>query len=303
MLVCHDCHLKIDQDDNGLRYPAALLKQWKEAHEQRIRIVTGINPSKKSHVIFYGSRIGDENSPLQPGAAMNAMFPDSYPADETPVLLSMRAEHDDSSPEFWSSEAAHLRKSFDRQVRVRIEDGNPNHFTVFALASQPLLVLLGSLFTDKVPVQVYQLHREPATWQWQRHPDSFAFNLIKPTSSTADPVLVLSLSARIGRERITAALKGEASIWELTCSDCHNDFLKSEAQLSMFRQAARGALAAIKAAHPGAQEIKIFPAMPIACAVELGRVRQPKADIPWRIYDQNHKHQRFIEALDIGDPL
>src|ERR1051325_6823371 len=110
ILVCHDCHLKIDRDKKGERYSAALLKRWKEAHEQRIRTVTGICPSKTSHVVFYGSRIGEENSPLQPGAAMDAMFPHSYPADEKPVQLSMRAEHDDSSAEFWSSEDSHLRK-------------------------------------------------------------------------------------------------------------------------------------------------------------------------------------------------
>ena len=69
MLVCHDCHLKIDQDQEGERYSADLLRQWKEDHERRITIVTGICPGKKSHVVFYGSRIGDESSPFQPAAA------------------------------------------------------------------------------------------------------------------------------------------------------------------------------------------------------------------------------------------
>ena len=251
-------------------------------------------------MVFYGSRIGDESSPFQPAAAMDAMFPHSYPAEERPVRLSMHAEHDDSSAGFWTAEAAHLRAAFDRQARVRIEEGNPSHFSVFALAPQPLLMLLGSLFTDKADVSVYQLHREPKTWKWQAHPGSFQFTLTSPASTSGGPALLLSLSAKIGRERV-APIVGDASIWEISCSDCNNDVLKSETQLSMFRQVARSALAAIKAAHPQAKEIKVFPAMPVACAVEFGRIRQPKADLPWRIYDQNHKHQKFIESLVIGD--
>jgi len=300
MLVCHDCHKKIDQDKQGQRYPADLLKKWKEAHETRVRIVTGISPSKKSHVVLYGSKIGDERSPLQPDAAIEAMFPDWYPADDRSVNLSMQCAHDDSAPEFWTTEAAHLRKEFERQIRVRMDEAQPNHFSVFALAPQPLLILLGSMLTDKVPTVVYQLHRESKTWKWQPHPDNFQFRVHEPSDKNGVPVLVVSLSARIGHERITSVLKGKAAIWEITIDDCHNDFLRSEAQLSMFRETARKLMVAIKSAHPGFAELKIFPAMPVACAVELGRVRMPKADLPWLIYDQNNKHQGFIQTLTVG---
>jgi|SRR5882724_1000843 len=300
MLVCHDCHKKIDQDKKGERYSADLLRSWKGAQETRARIATGISASKKSHVVLYGSRIGDENSPLQAVAAFDAMFPDWYPADDRPVNLSMQCALDDSTKEFWSTEAMHLKKEFDRQIRVRVEEAQPNQFSVFALASQPLLILLGSLFTDKVTTIVYQLHREPKTWKWQPHPDNFHFRINEPTDKSGIPVLIFSLSAKIGVERIESVLKEKAAIWELTIDECHNDFLRSEAQLSMFREAVRKLMVKIRAAHPDAAELKMFPAMPLSCAVELGRVRMPKADLPWVIYDQNNKHQRFTETLTIG---
>jgi len=41
--------------------------------------------------------------------------------------------------------------------------------------------------------------------------------------------------------------------------------------------------------------------MPVACAVELGRVRMPKACMPWTIYDQNNKHNKFIQTIKIGE--
>jgi hypothetical protein len=300
MLVCYDCHRKIDQDKTGIRYSAALLKSWKEEHEFRVRVVTGISPSKKSHVVLYGSRVGDEHSPLNFASAAEAMFPDRLPADDRPVNLSMTCSHDDSTSDFWTSEAAHLRREFERQVRDRSEDANPNHFSVFALAPQPLLILLGSLLTDKVPAAVYQLHREPNTWKWQPHPEDFGFKIVAPEDTSGTAVLVIGLSAKIDPVRISSVIPGRLSIWQLTIDDPHNDFLQSEAQLSIFRQQARKAISSIEANHPSLAELPIFPAMPIACAIELGRIRMPKANRPWHIYDQNNKHGKFIPALPIG---
>lgn len=300
-LVCHDCHKKIDQDKKGERYSAALLKKWKAKHETRVRIATGIKANKRSHVILYGSRIGDENSPLQTAAAFDAMFPEWNPADDRSVNLSMASALDDSTKEFWIAQAAHLRKEFDRHIGVRIDEAQPNHFSVFAFASQPLLILLGSLFTDKVPAIVYQPHREPNTWKWQPHPDGCQFRVTEPVDQSGMPVLVFSLSAKIGTERIESVFGGKVSIWEVWIDQPHNDFLRSEAQLSMFRETMRKLMVKIKAVHPNVPNLKIFPAMPASCAVELGRVRMPKADVPWVIFDQNHKYQKFIETITIGD--
>ena len=301
MLVCHDCHKKIDQDKTGERYSADLLKKWKSEHETRVRIATGITANKRSHVVLYGSRIGDENSPLQTAVAFDAMFPDWNPAEDRSVNLSMNSALDDSTNEFWIAQAAHLRKEFNRHIRARIDEAQPNHFSVFALASQPLLILLGSLFTDKVPAVVYQPHREPKTWKWKSHPDGFAFRITEPMDKTGNPALVFSLSAKITPERVESVLDGRISIWEMTIDQPHNDFLRSEAQLSMFREAVRKLMVAIQAGHPNATDLKVFPAMPVSCAVEFGRVRMPKADLAWVIYDQNPKHQKFIQTITIGE--
>ena len=42
MLVCHECHQKIDRRSDGGRYKAPLLQQMKATHEERIQRVTGI---------------------------------------------------------------------------------------------------------------------------------------------------------------------------------------------------------------------------------------------------------------------
>lgn len=303
ILVCHDCHKTIDQDKDGIRYSAELLLKWKAEHEKRIEIVTGVNPSKKSQIILYGANIGNQTSKLQPEAAKDALFPDWYPAEERPIYVSMNWEGKDSDLAYWKTEAKNLSDSFNRQVRPLIDGGTWAHFSLFALAPIPLLILFGSLLTDKIPAQTYQLHREPfQTWKWLVGPDNFTYIINRPRSFAHPPALVISLSDKIASSRITEVLGESVSIWELTISNPHNDFLKSKDQLSKFREIARQLIADIGKAHGKHTPIGIFPAMPVACAVDLGRVRMPKADSLWIIYDQNNECRKFIRALDIGGP-
>ena len=301
LLVCHDCHKTIDNEDDGGRYPAKLLQAWKLEHEKRIAIVTGVDPSKKSHVLLYGANIGDQVSKLQPEAAKDALFPDWYPSEEHPVCLSMNWEGKDNQSTYWKTEAQNLSEAFNRQIRPLIDRADPFHFSIFALAPMPLMIHLGALLTDKVPAQVYQLHREPTeTWKWLDGPTDFSFLINKPSSFEHPPVLIISLSDSIAYDRITSILGESISIWELTITEPHNDFLKSKEQLSRFRETVRKLMVDIGKAHGEATHLPIFPAMPVSCAVELGRVRMPKANLPWVIYDHNNKNGGFVEALQIG---
>jgi hypothetical protein len=54
----------------------------------------------------------------------------------------------------------------------------------------------------------------------------------------------------------------------------------------------------IRAAH-GRAAVHVFPAMPAAMAVELGRARVPKVDATWQVYDQVKARGGFVPALTI----
>ena len=111
--------------------------------------------------------------------------------------------------------------------------------------------------------------------------------------------LVFSLSAPITRDRIEAVLGDDIAVWQVTLRSPHNDFLHTRRQLSEFRQLLRPLIDHIKAAHGQETPLNVFPAMPVAMAVELGRIRQPKAVMPWRIFDQNNAKGGFSFALSI----
>jgi len=301
MLVCHDCHKTIDEDADGRKYSALLLLEWKKQHEQRIELVTGISPDKKSYVVMYGANIGDEKSLVQYNPAVEAMFPERYPTKDSPIELSMNWQNEDSKPDYWDTEKSNLERNFQKQIRPIIEKDNLAHFSLFAFAPQPLLIRLGALFTDKICVEVYQPIREPKTWRWQEHPDNFEFIVKEPDNFDKQPVLVFSLSGKITEGRIIPVIGRNISIWEITVgkSFLHNDFMRSQAQLTMFRQAVRKVIVSIKEKHGQSTPLHIFPAMPVSCAIEMGRVRMPKADMPWIIYDQNNKLGGFIPAIEV----
>lgn len=303
MLMCHDCHKTIDQDKEGLKYSASLLQHWKKEHEHRVVTVTGIAANRKSHVVFYGSNIGEQRSPLQQEDAMEAMFPDRYPVSEHSVSLSMSCSHEDRTTAFWQSESTHLQRVFNQKISPLIESDSTIHFSLFSLAPIPLLIQLGALFTDKISVDTYQPIREPKGWHWQDFPDGFEFVINKPEELSGYPVLVISLSDIISHERIKKVMGKNVATWEVTVPEDHigNDNIRSKAQLSMMRTIIRKLMVLIKNAHGQTTPLSVFPAMAVSCSIEMGRARTPKADMPWVIYDQNNKEGRFIKAITIGD--
>lgn len=299
MLVCHDCHKTMDADKEGERYSGELLRAMKAAHESRVEIVTGIHPDKRSHVVVYGANIGSQGSRLDPKVTFEALFPDWYPADQRPICLSMQWAENERRPTYWAVEEQSLRTYFERHVEPAIRQSDPNHFSLFGLAPMPLLVRLGALFGDQVPVEVYQLHRNPKTWRWQ-DPEATPQIVTQPQVGTGrQPVLLMSLSDTISHDRVTAVFGNDVSIWEITLPDPNNDFLQARRQLVQYRRAVRGLIDQIGRVHGKATPISVVPAMPVACAIELGRLRMPKADADWILYDYDNAERRFVETLTI----
>jgi hypothetical protein len=300
LLVCHQCHRKIDKEKDGGKYTVALLQAMKADHERRIEVVTGVYPRKKSQVVLYWANIGDHTSLLNYADTAEALFPGHYPVDDKPILLGTQdSTVCDRDAAFWVREVESLKRKFEQRVRVPYGTGGIPHLSIFALAPQPLLILLGTLLTDIPRGEVFQLHREPQGWKWPEKARTTSFQVIEPKAKSGPPALVLSMSASISEDRITKVLGGKASIWTVTIPKPNNDFTKSRRQLSEFRSLMRPLLDKIKAVHGQTTTLNIFPATSVSTAVELGRVRMPKADMPWQVYDQVNKLGGFIPAIKI----
>ena len=300
MLACDACHKTMDQDKNGKRYSVEVLQQWKFEHERRVELVTGIDSGNSSHILFYGTNIGEHGQPLNYLEAAQAMFPARFPANEFGFQLStVYKSISDKDSVFWEAESTQLIRSFERSIKPQINSGEIQHLSVFGLAPQPLLILLGSLLTDIIAVDVYQRHREPTpTWKWPELDEELEFKVERPTEFGGRPVLILELSAPVNEDRIIDVIP-DANIWRLYIPNPNNDHMKGKGLLSRFRKLSRQLIDEIKGKHGQTTELHVFPVGSVSASIEFGRVRQPKAHMPWIVYDQNNKSGGFHPAVQI----
>jgi hypothetical protein len=297
MLACHPCHKTMD--DNPDQYPVELLQSWKAKHELRIETVTDIDPDKNSHVVLFGSNIGPQNPLLNFKDAAQALFPLRFPADTRAIELGTANKgFNDADEALFKAEAAHLIREFDRKIKQPFEDKVIDHVSVFGLAPQPLLILLGSLLQDIVPADVFQRHREPQTWKWPELAESLEYELVAPTEFDGSPALIIEFTAAVTDDRILGVVP-DANIWRIQIPEKSNDHIKCRQDLANFRKRIHQVLGDIQEKHGHKTPLHVFPVAGVSVAVEFGRVRQPKAHMPWIIYDQHNQKEGFFEALTI----
>ena len=292
MLMCHAHHRLIDHEQVA-EHTVDRLRAMKKKHEDRVREVTEIAAAKISVPVVYGTNIGKEAVSISRRELAQAMLPDNYPTENVVTISCQNSSLHDSQELFWQTEVAQLEQKYNESLKPLIGKEDIDCVSVFALAPQPLLVKLGTKLSDLHKVKVYQKHREPDTWKWQAVTKPNPMRIIRPEDTSKTPVLIFSLSANAISARVRKRFGVEASIWEVTAEKPDNDMLRSADQLAEFRALAREALADINASSQ-ADSIKVFMAMPAACAVELGRVWMPKADKKLVLFDKNN-------AVDVDD--
>jgi hypothetical protein len=167
MLLCDAHHRLVDKADVP-GHSVERLSQMKADHEARIELLTSLQADRQSEVVLYGANIGNHASPLHFTRCVEAMTPRYYPATPTGTSLGMKdSANKDKASIYWKAEEAHLRSQFVDRIKTRLASGSLAHLSVFALAPQPLLILLGHLLGDLPSCEIYQKHREPDSWAWQ----------------------------------------------------------------------------------------------------------------------------------------
>lgn len=301
MLLCAKHHKGVDVDYLA-DHPESVLLEMKAEHEDRITIVTGMAQERAAHVLRFAADIGQRDALVSTRSIFMAMPPDRHPAEGRTIDIELAgcdyADHEES---YWTIQQDNLRRVFTRKVKERIEQKEIRQLSVFALAPQPLLIELGHLLGDIVPVSVHQRYREPPTWRWQPDQPAISFRVGEysgpPDVSVA---LKLALSATVTDERISAVLGEDVAIWSLVADNPNNDIMRRPEDLVEFKRHLRRLFDRIKAVHGERAVINVFPALPTSAAVEVGRVRMPKADLPLHIYDQNRSVGGFIPTLKIA---
>lgn len=305
MLICGHHHSVID--DKILletKYTDEWLQKHKRQHEDHIRHVTGFAPSAKTNVITYNSKIDGCYNLAALDTVYDTIFYQKcrFPSTVNPYKFLLTRDMSESDEDMWDNESRELEIKFKKNIAPLLEEEN-QHFSIFAIAPQPLLIKLGSLFRNIHDMDLYQLHRNPQSWAW---PSSNANSIVefitnRPDDISKKQVLLLSLSDRVDHDRIKEVLGDDVSIWEFTIDNPSSSFLTSESLLQKYSESISDFLNTI--GRKSMEPLHIFPIMPVACNVELGRVRFPNADRPWILYN-NHidpatGEKRFHKTITI----
>lgn len=300
MLLCDDHHRLIDKEKVD-DHPVDVLRHYKQQHEERIEQVTGIIQDKRTHVLLYGANVGEQSSPLNKHKAYDAIIKNGYyPASSNPIELSLKnSVVEDSEDDFWKVEQKNLKGLYDEKIKFYLKDGLIEHLSIFGIAPQPLLIYLGSLLSDLPTAEVYQLHRSPPDWIWKNGKDKIDYQVIKDNRKGNNIAVALSLSQGINTSKILQVVGADTPLWTITINEPNNEFLKNKNQLDEFRILFKKILSEIKAINSDDTTIHVFPAVPVSFAIEIGRARLPKVDLPMIIYDYNKKRGGFVKAINI----
>lgn len=302
MLLCPSCHTEIDKKENESFFSVELLKKMKKEHEDRIRVVTGINQNKNSHVLTYYAGIGTLANFFTEQRIKEEILKSGYFSSEPFINLSMSNRYDyDDSKNYWQDEDRNLSGLFDRKIKPLIEENQIDRLLIYSMAPIPLLIKLGTLIDDKISSTVFQKHRDPDSWQWLNEDiGNFSYRVDYPEKQNDIIALNISLSGTIEDSRIRDVFPDKCvDICTITIANPSVNFLKNEEQLKQFSDLFIQVLDKLKATYGQYSELHIFPACPISIAIEIGRRWLKKCDITLIIYDQNNSTKKFIEAIKI----
>lgn len=299
ILLCDSHHRLVDKVEVAA-HPESLLLEMKKEHEDRIKRNTDIADDMQSHIVTYKANIGNFTPNISYQVVSKYLLPNHYPAmSETIDLSTSNNLNRDNDPSYWSEEEANLERQFNRKLLQCFSKGEIRHISIFAIAPMPLLVKLGTLVNNIYPAEIHQKLRVPDTWNLSEANNSINYRITEPTSTLATVALNISLSANINNDRITNVLGTDCSIFTLTIDNPNTDFLQNKRQLADFGTKMQEVFNIIKSKYNSKTPLHIFPAMPVATAVEMGRVWMPKADMPMHLYDENTSKGGFVKAIQI----
>lgn len=299
MLLCDSCHRLVDKEEKE-KYDASKLLTLKKNHEEKVACLMQAINKPISQAVTLNLKIGEntandfDNNMLIEAIIKNG----KRPASTNPFALLTPAQGlDDSHPEFWNYYQKEMVASYNRFKGLYAD----YHLSVFAIAPQPLLILLGNLLGELNNADIYQKHREEKTWIWPKdNNEDISFIVNVPDNPNLKNVAIkFSLSDSISDYRVVNVLGESTSIWEITIDNPNKNFVKNSKIQQTFKNCLEEVLSDIHLKSPDVDFINIFPAVPQSIAICIGQVRMPKAQKPYVVYDENRKTKGFLKTITI----
>lgn len=303
MLLCPQCHKLAD--DHPEQYTVEVLQKYKKAHEGRVFLLTDMKHDRHTVALVLKAKVGGRTASVSLSEMQEAVAP-QYLGSRDVVTVDLTTIPDQAGDHYWRAGTEAIRAKACSLYEQSFESGPVRHVSVFALGPIPLLVLLGTCISDKVPATFYQRHRDTENWKWKGKGDvvTYTSRTLRQGSVPASVALLLSLSGRIPVADLPANVDDRFTVHEITVVGIEPTprFLGLEESLRAFRDEFMCTMRSLVASHPGLERILLFPAVPAPVAVAVGRDLLPKRDPLLVIYDYDKRAGGFVPTLEVNNP-
>jgi hypothetical protein len=238
MLLCPQCHKLID--DHPDQYTVGVLEKFKQAHEDRIFHVTSLGPDLKTSVVQLKARIAGHTVAIPVAQVTKAVAP-RYPVDARGHLIDLTAINAEGKA-FIDEACRCIKQKVERLYEPGMDVHETRHISLFALAPIPLLVYLGGQLSNKVPVDVFQRHRDTEDWVWKESGAAAEYRFHKIREGRGKVALILSLSGKIKPEALPVEIDEQFTVYELTLANMEPNpsYLRQRDDLTRFKDCVPG---------------------------------------------------------------
>ena len=301
MVLCRDHHKEID--DFPEKFTVNILRDMKKEHENYIKDLMKIKKESTVIGIKYTFNISDRVPKINDDDVRTCAFKQNYYCKGDIINLSDSKADERNDSRIYELEKENIKRNFLQMVKPQFKKENVQKIFLCAIAPQPLLIYLGTLFSDISNVDVQQLQREPVQeWYLGDNEDKkFNINVIVPEKKNEKVALNISITADIDEDRIRAVVGKECDIIKIESTIHGNDIIKNKSQLETYNKRIRHTFETIKDVYGRDCEINVFPAMPVSIAVETGRCWMKKAHPRLTIYDEKNGFKKALEIKYEGE--
>lgn len=290
-------------------FDADTLRRMKRHHERRILQLTDHADEDKTTVLRVIGSIRGASVSATPQTVTKALLADNrFPdyallgVDEFEVDLRAVPGEVAADLSYWVAGQAMIGESL-RLLRAKVNRETVRHISVFAFGRIPLLVALGSLLDDTIPTVVYAKRRDgDEGWGWPIDADTvdFEFIQLQVGSMQGKVAVMFSVSGSVDPRRLPSHIDDTVTVYEVRPVGVtpSPDVLASADSLDNFTRAWRALLAHTESAHPGLESVDVFPAVPVAAAIQLGRAPMRDVHPALRLYDRTADSYKF--ALEVS---
>ncbi len=261
VLLCKDHHHIVDT--NHTEWTAEKLFIIKNEHEAQIR--AKLDCKQATLAVIHKTM---DDTPVTIDSANN-----------TDALVFGKTEYrklfEDFTPEGWEAAKAEV-EAFYQEVKETIKLNDYSRVCVFPLSHIPLLVYLGFLIGDKIPVTTFQYSRDANHWIGCNPGGKSRLGELQIESTTQGKkqfIVSISMSAPVHKEDIKAVLGASLDNYDELHIKVDNPKIDSVLYIEEVKQVQSAFKHRVEEMHGQNryEGIHLFVAVPAGLAVEIGR--------------------------------